>query len=311
MSTKAELYKLLKANSGRFVSGQEIASRLELSRTAVWKAVRALEEEGFEIESARSQGYRLVSDAYSQLSLSCGLDIPVCFYDEIDSTNNEARRLLSQGREAPFVVAAVRQTGGKGRRGRSFSSDEGGIYLSVVVPAGSSDSIETVTTRTAVALCRTIEGAGLKPAIKWVNDIYVDRRKAVGILCEGVVSMEDGRISEVVIGVGVNFDRAVFPPELENIASSLFPAGSAPVSRTDFACAEVRNILSSLTEENYADEYRRRCFILGQRISVIKPEGEREAEALDVDDRAHLIVRYDDGSVETLSSGEVSTKVLS
>ena len=123
--------------------------------------------------------------------------------------------------------------------------------------------------------------------------------------------MEDGRISEVVIGVGVNFDRAAFPPELENIASSLFPAGSAPVSRTDFACAEVRNILSSLSEENYADEYRRRCFILGQRISVIKPEGEREAEALDVDDRAHLIVRYDDGSVETLSSGEVSTKVLS
>ena len=129
MSTKAELYKLLKANSGRFVSGQEIASRLELSRTAVWKAVRALEEEGFEIESARSQGYRLVSDAYSQLSLSCGLDIPVCFYDEIDSTNNEARRLLSQGTEAPFVVAAVRQTGGKGRRGRSFSEAEAFLLM--------------------------------------------------------------------------------------------------------------------------------------------------------------------------------------
>ena len=232
-------------------------------------------------------------------------------YDEISSTNDEARRLVNSGEKPPFAVVAARQSGGKGRRGRSFSSPEGGVYLSIVIHVRDSMNIEHITTAAALGVARTIDSLGFESRIKWVNDIYLNGKKAVGILCEGVVSMEDFSVSDVVIGIGVNYTTKDFPPELRDIVTSLYPDGKPAMGRAQFAALEIGNVLSSLSDEAYIDEYRKKCFIIGMDVNVITPKGTREARAIDVDDDAHLVVRYSDGSTESLSSGEVTIRPVS
>ena len=250
-------------------------------------------------------------DDYNELSLSRLSPIKVFFHDEISSTNDEARRLVNSGEKPPFAVVAARQSGGKGRRGRSFSSPEGGVYLSIVIHVRDGMNIEHITTAAALGVARTIDSLGFESRIKWVNDIYLNGKKAVGILCEGVVSMEDFSVSDVVIGIGVNYTTKDFPPELRDIVTSLYPDGKTAMGRAQFAALEIGNVLSSLSDEAYIGEYRKKCFIIGMDVNVITPKGTREARAIDVDDDAHLVVRYSDGSTESLSSGEVTIRPVS
>lgn len=310
MSTREEVYRLLSQAEGEaFVSGEEIASTLSLSRAAVWKAVQALEDEGFTIEKVKHHGYRLrSSDLFNEMELSGCMSVPFHFLEKTVSTNNEARRLVLEGEKAPFAVIAKEQTGGRGRRGRGFVSSEGGVYLSLVVKAADVKSVERITTAAAVATADVIDSLGFNSQIKWVNDIYLNGKKAVGILCEGIVSMEDNAVSQVIIGIGVNYETKVFPEEIEDIVTSLYPEGHPPVSRSLFASRLVNQVLKVLKEDDYLDSYRKKCFILGQQINVIKTDSSRAATALDIDSDAHLIVRYEDGSEETLSSGEVTIR---
>ena len=294
-------------DSPQGLSGEVLASERGITRAAIWKTVRSLEEDGAQIESLRGQGYRLKTLPYNQLALSCLLPVPVCFYDDIDSTNSQARRLAGQGMKPPFVVVARTQSGGRGRRGRTFVSADGGIYMSLVVPASSYGNVETLTTRCALGVSDALSSLGFDSAIKWVNDIFVNGRKVVGILCEGVVSLEEMRVEEVVLGIGVNYETALFPSQLDGIAGSLYPDG-APLPKSLFLKELVDSVLRALNEDGYISRYRERCFILGRRINVISSSGTRAATALDVDDNAHLLVRYDDGSEEALSSGEVSIR---
>lgn len=312
MTTLENVYRMLKEGEGNFISGESLASSLGVSRAAVWKAVSALQEKGYEIETKKHHGYRMTPcDDYNELSLSRLSPIKVFFYDEISSTNDEARRLVNSGEKPPFAVVAARQSGGKGRRGRSFSSPEGGVYLSIVIHVRDGMNIEHITTAAALGVARTIDSLGFESRIKWVNDIYLNGKKAVGILCEGVVSMEDFSVSDVVIGIGVNYTTKDFPPELRDIVTSLYPDGKPAMGRARFAALEIGNVLSSLSDEAYIDEYRKKCFIIGMDVNVITPKGTREARAIDVDDDAHLVVRYSDGGTESLSSGEVTIRPVS
>lgn len=309
MTTLENVYRMLKEGEGNFISGESLASSLGISRAAVWKAVSALQEKGYEIETKKHHGYRMTPcDDYNELSLSRLSPLKVFFYDEISSTNDEARRLVNSGEKPPFAVVAARQSGGKGRRGRSFSSPEGGVYLSIVIHMRDGMNIEHITTAAALGVARTIDSLGFESKIKWVNDIYLNGKKAVGILCEGVVSMEDFSVSDVVIGIGVNYTTKDFPPELRDIVTSLYPDGKPAMGRAQFAALEIGNVLSSLSDEAYIDEYRKKCFIIGMDVNVITPKGTREARAIDVDDDAHLVVRYSDGGTESLSSGEVTIR---
>lgn len=309
MTTLENVYRMLKEGEGNFISGESLASSLGVSRAAVWKAISALQEKGYEIETKKHHGYRMTPcDDYNELSLSRLSPVKVFFYDEISSTNDEARRLVNSGEKPPFAVVAARQSGGKGRRGRSFSSPEGGVYLSIVIHVRDGMNIEHITTAAALGVARTIDSLGFESRIKWVNDIYLNGKKAVGILCEGVVSMEDFSVSDVVIGIGVNYTTKDFPPELRDIVTSLYTDGKPAMGRAQFAALEIGNVLSSLSDEAYIDEYRKKCFIIGMDVNVITPKGTREARAIDVDDDAHLVVRYSDGSTESLSSGEVTIR---
>ncbi len=312
MNVKDELLAILLDNQERGISGSELSGRIGCSRMAISKGAAALQKEGYRIEISRGGGYRLDrSDVLSQQVLSRLFSIPVYYRAVCRSTMLEAKDLANRGIEAPFAVVAARQESGRGRLGRSFFSPEGGVYMSIVLPGASIPSPDMLTTAASMAVARAIESlTGFDCAIKWVNDIYVDGRKAVGILTEGIVNMEEGGLDKAIVGIGVNLWQGSepIPPDLEKKMMYLYPDGDSPVTRAELAAAECREVMNILGEE-FIGEYRKRCFIIGCDITVIKNGVSRAARALDVDNRAHLVVRYPDGTEEALSSGEVTLRI--
>ncbi len=311
MNVKDELLSNL-LHSASPLSGTELADRIGCSRMAISKGASALAADGYKISVSRSDGYKLEkSDVLSQQILEHVFNIPAFYFPVCESTMTEAKNLVNRGTSVPFAVVASRQERGRGRLGRSFFSPEGGVYLSIALPGTSIPNPDMLTTAASLAVSRSIEAlTGLECAIKWVNDIYIHGRKAVGILTEGLVNMEEGGLDKAIIGIGVNLQKGdeKVPDELKDKLIYLYPEGNSPVTRSELAARITDEILSVL-DEDFIDEYRSRCFILGSEITVIKNGIGRDAVALDVDDKAGLVVRYSDGSTETLSSGEVTLRI--
>ena len=211
--------------SGELVSGGLIASKLGVSRTAVWKEINSLRAEGYFI-SGLGGGYMLTPNntrlCGEQLRFTTGEN--VVFFDKTVSTNEEIKLIAESGEE--FTVAVAReQTGGKGRMGRKFESPVGGLYFSVLLkPRFSAETCLKITTAAAVAMARAIEKVcGKSAEIKWVNDIYIKQKKVCGILTEGVFDAENGHIKYAVLGVGVNVatPKGGFPEEIRETAGVL------------------------------------------------------------------------------------------
>lgn len=318
---KEDTLRLLLAASGP-LSGQRISRELGVSRAAVWKAVEALREEGYVIHSQPGAGYRLLSspDVLSPGALSRPgqpVGSRVLCLDVTDSTNNECKRLAAQGAESGLVVIAGEQTGGKGRRGRSFLSLPGkGLYLSVLLrPQVSLPEIQQLTAWVSVAVCRATEAlTGLPCQVKWVNDPLLDGKKLCGILCELGVD-DDGRLDYVVVGVGINVSQRAedFGPALSQMATSLGQHMESPPRRSEVAAALITE-LNALWEgfpgkkEFYLEEYRRRCVTTGHAVRLIQNGEEREAYALRINEDFTLHVRLPGGSEEDIFSGEASVR---
>ncbi len=323
MATKDAVLELLKRNRGEYVSGAAAAETLAITRTAVWKAVKALQDEGYEISAATNKGYMLApdSDVISPALIRELLDGVVRPEQiEVDrcvtSTLDIARKLAEQGAPEGTVIIASEQTAGRGRRGRSFYSPPGtGVYISVLLrPVLPAERAVLVTTATAVAACEAIESVtGETAGIKWVNDIFVRGRKVSGILTEASYSMESGSLDYAALGIGLNVypPEGGFPPEIADTAGSIL-GNRQPDARSRIAAEFVKRFLeiyADLDRAGFVDEYRRRSIVLGKRISVISASGSRRAEALDIDGECRLIVRYENGETAALSSGEISIRL--
>lgn len=320
---KDDVLRLLSAASDG-ISGQDMSRELEVSRAAVWKAIEALRAEGYVIDSRPGLGYRLLSSpdllspgALCRPGRSVGNRV-VCL-EVTDSTNNECKRLAAQGAESGLVVIAGEQTGGKGRRGRSFQSLPGkGLYLSVLLrPRVSLSEVQQLTAWCAVAVCRATEAlTGLPCGIKWVNDPLLEGKKLCGILCELGVD-DDGRLDYVVAGMGINVSQTAedFGPELSQVATSLGQHMAAPPRRSAVAAAligELDALYDSFPakKEFYLEEYRRRCATTGREVRLIRGEEEREAFAQRINEDFTLHVRFPDGTEEDIFSGEASVRGL-
>lgn len=315
---------LLRALRGRQepLSGEELSRTLGVSRAAVWKAVNTLRGEGYTIAALPTKGYRLVDapDVLHGAELSDPQRVVGCqviCLDETDSTNDELKRRAMAGAPTGLAATAESQTGGKGRRGRSFQSLKGkGLYLSVLLrPQVPLETVSQLTAWTAVAVCRAIENvSGVQADIKWPNDVLVGGKKLCGILTELGVEAETGSLSYVVVGMGVNVSQtaADFGPELCPIATSLALLGvqarRAALARELLARLDDMNAAFPEGRADYLDEYRRRCVTLGKQVKLVRPVGETMAQALDIDDDFALKVRLDSGEEEIVSSGEVSVR---
>ena len=292
-----------------------MASEIGVSRRARSKAVSSVLEQGHDIEAVKHKGYRLDSknDVFSEESLRAALKdsgITGYYLDETTSTNIDAKRLSSEGVKPPFLVCTPKQNGGRGRLGRRFESPRGGVYFSLVLSGDKIASPSLVTISAAWAISDVMERlTGVETSIKWVNDVYIKDKKAVGILTEGIVNMEEGGLSQVVIGCGVNLKskKEDFSPELQDIVTSFYPSGESSVNRVDVVAQCAKAIIKA-QEIDFLEEYRKKCFVIGKDIYVVRMNEKKPAKALKIDKDGHLVVRYNDGSVESLSSGEVSIR---
>lgn len=320
MGTKEKLLALFEADKGKFFSGEELAARLAVSRTAVWKAVNSLRKEGYEIQAVRNKGYSLSvsTDILSIQGVEKYLNpehsyIELEILSDIGSTNDYLREKAAQGKGEGYAVVAGAQTRGKGRTGRSFYSPaDTGIYLSLLLRPKDCRPAQAVkfTTMAAVAACEAIEKVSHRsPQIKWVNDIYIDGKKVSGILTEASVSLENGSLEYVLLGIGINVypPEKGFPQELRETAGSVFQERKSD-GKNQLTAGFLNRLMEIYTKEEtgeYAEEYRKRSMVLGKRIQILTPEGEKGARALEIDKDCRLLVEYEDGNRELLRAGEI------
>ncbi|MCD7797482.1 MAG: biotin--[acetyl-CoA-carboxylase] ligase [Clostridiales bacterium] len=311
MSLKDDvLYELLSAED--YVSGEELADKYSKSRAAVWKAVHSLKSQGYDISTVTNKGYRLTENnniiSAGTVKSRLGYDADVIYYPSVDSTNNQCRRFLADGRQGTFLVIADEQTAGRGRQGKDFYSPAGtGVYFSLAVNTGASlSSAVTVTTAAAVAVCRAIESiTDLKPGIKWVNDVYVNGKKVCGILTEAVTNFETSTVESVIIGIGINVSTTDFPSNTGNAGS----LGSG-INRSELIAETVNNLMRIIDGDYsmFIDYYRSRSIVIGKKIDFIEKGVSTPATVLSIDERGELEVELDSGEKRVLRSGEISVR---
>lgn len=239
------------------------------------------------------------------------------YFATIDSTNTRARQLALSGASHGTVLIADTQTGGRGRRGRSFHSPAGsGIYMSILLrPNCAPTELMHLTCATAVAACDAVEAsAGFRPGIKWTNDLVFGKRKLAGILTELVLDPQ-GRVSAAIIGIGINCTQQPqdFPSEIRDMAGSLSSVTGRPIDRAQVAAGLIVAMegMSRILLANPASvlsHYRQDCITLGNPIRLIRGDEERFGTALDIDAAGGLVVRFEDGTIQTVTSGEVSVR---
>lgn len=321
MSVKNEVLHILEQYKGENISGQELAKKLGVSRTAVWKAINTLKEEGYFISGVSNKGYSLSlsSDLLSAEGIRAFLNneyknISITVHKSIGSTNTEAKLLSMSNPQHGTVILSEEQTQGRGRMGRDFYSPaESGIYMSIILKPklNIADSV-LITTAVAVAVCISIDKfTNQETKIKWVNDIYVNDKKVCGILTEAVTDVESGTINNVIVGIGLNVKTAFFPNGLNEIAGSIFKSNEDSFVRNQLSAEIINNILTicnKLEDKSFLELYKDRSMIIGEKIRYLKNNQWFEGFAQDIDEYGGLVVFHDDGHKEVLHSGEISVR---
>ncbi len=306
------------------MSGEEISNLLGVSRTAIWKHIQSLKEDGYEIQSVTRQGHRLlaVPDRLYPKEVQEGLTTTsfgqsIVYFDRVSSTNEVAKELAAQGIPEGTVVIAEEQTGGKGRLGRQWVSPHGqGVWLTLILrPQISPMDAPKLTIMAAVAVARAIaQVSSVTPGIKWPNDILYQGRKLAGILTEMSAEMDTVNYAILGIGTNVNISEEAFPEELKNQATSLLKEGGTKVNRAKY----VQSLLGNL-EELYGQllgggfdailaEWRRFSLTIGARVVVTGLKQTMEGLAVDIDETGALILEDTTGQKLKVVAGDVSIR---
>lgn len=318
MPLKERVLAVLEENKGKSVSGSEIAKSVGMTRSAVWKAVKSLRNEGYSICAVTNKGYCLSeeNDFLNEHSIVPNLRTKVLgrkldVFKTVDSTNNFAKSLAQLGAEHGTTVISETQNNGRGRMGRSFYAPTGmGIYMSIVLrPDLSVEHSLLITSCAAVAVADAIaKVSGLECKIKWVNDIYAGNKKLCGILTEASVNVEQGGLEYAIVGIGVNVQNITFPKNISDIATSVKMETGASVSRCVLA-AEILNCLEerleNIKDKSFLDDYRRRSNLIGHKIEVTHNDESEIMDCLGVDELGRLLVRMENGEEKAIMSGTV------
>ncbi len=336
---KAEILSILR-KSNSYVSGQTLCNRLGVSRTAVWKAVQQLKDEGYEIEAVTNKGYRLVQipdvltavELQSQmLSVSDNAVAPdggnsaigshIEALESVDSTNNYAKKIAENGAQHGTLVIAEQQTGGKGRRGRSWVSPKGsGIWMSYILrpqmyPDRASMLTLAAAMATAAGIRKALEAHNLSALcqIKWPNDIVLNGRKIVGILTE--MSAEPDCVNYVVVGIGINVNITNFPEELQKTATSLlletgvsFLRSSIVVDISGYFKQYYHIFMKTHDFSALAEEYNAMLVNCGREVMIDEKNGQLTGTAEGIDAFGRLLVRTASGETKQIIAGEVSVR---
>lgn len=317
---RGKILKVLFENMNEFISGEELSEELGVSRTAIWKHIKKLKEEGYEIESVTKRGHRLMGypDIISKQLVETSIDTKyigkkVVFINEVGSTNDEAKMIAQEEIEGTIVISEI-QTKGRGRRGRNWHSKEGsGIWMSIILkPKISPSEAPFITQIVGAGIIRGFEKLGIDAKIKWPNDIIINDKKVCGILTE--MNMDFDGINYVVAGIGINVNTISFPDDLKEIATSI-KLEKYEVSRLEIIqniLPEIERLYDKFIKDNDKKEViaicKSRSNIIGEKINVIKESATKEAKAIDITSEGNLLVEYEDLSTEEINSGEVSIR---
>lgn len=302
-------------NTDKYISGESMSAELGISRAAIWKHIKKLKEEGYNILSVTNKGYKLegVPDNISVEEINSRLSTDfiarnIKYINSTDSTNNECKRLDDKV-NGTLIISEI-QTAGKGRLGRAWESPYGsGIWMSLLLkPDISIGCVSQITLVAGMAVCKALRNGSM---IKWPNDVVVSSKKLCGILTE--MSAEIERINYVICGIGINVNTEEFPEELQDKATSLLLETGERHNRAEII-ADIMNEFEKLykifAEKGFgaiAAEYKEMCITLNRRVQVIYKNETVLGTAVDVDNSGNLIVETDSGRI-TVSSGEVSVR---
>lgn len=324
---KREVLKALKENKDTFISGEELSSKIGVTRTAVWKHIKLLKEEGYEIESVSRRGYRLVKEPdtldANALEIEMGskrFGNKVHHFDSIDSTNTMAKKMAAEGATEGTIIISEEQIGGRGRLGRNWVSPSGtGIWMSIILRPNIGPTEATkITQITAAATAIAIEKiTGCNLGIKWPNDIIINKKKVCGILTE--MSAELNSVNYIVVGIGINanIDLSDFPEEIRSIATSIKACVGEKICRKDV----VKEILSEFEKlyldfienkniKESIDICKKYSVTVGKQVKIRDREKEMIAEAIDLTEDGQLLIKKESGEIEKVLSGEVSVRGL-
>lgn len=318
---KEKILDLLKGSTD-FLSGQEISEKFGVSRTAVWKAIRQLEDEGYVIEAVRNKGYRLLSESdrlsekrIRQCLHTSWAGSSLLVVDSVDSTNNLAKLRAEEGAEHGFLVVSEQQSAGKGRRGRVWESKKGeGIFMTLLLkPDIEPGNASMLTLVMALAVRSALETVGnLQAQIKWPNDIVCDGKKVCGILTEMSAQMD--YINHIVIGVGINVHNEQFPEEMRHMAVSIYQQTGEHISRAELIAEVMRRFehyyeiyLETQDLQKLVDEYDQHLVNCGRQVQVLDPKRSYTGTAVGITAAGELKIRTEEG-ISLVASGEVSVR---
>lgn len=314
MNLRDKIIFILETNRGSYISGQSIAQSCGVSRNAISKCVNSLKDEGYIIDSVNNLGHRLdpSCDILSESGIRAHLDeeCAVKVFSSIDSTNSEAKRTIDTF-QGDAILASCEQTAGRGRRGRSFySPNGGGLYFSCVLhPDVSLSDATAITSAAAVAVCESIaEITSRSPKIKWVNDLFIDGKKVCGILTEAVSDFESGRVQAVIVGIGINLTTEIFPEEIRDIAASV----GVSVNKNALIASifkRLKALCATLPDKSFMELYRDYSLVLGRDINFERNQVKYKAKAVAINDDGSLEVVTENGEKMLLNSGEISIKL--
>ncbi len=319
---KAKILALLRERE-EYVSGQELCQRFGVSRTAVWKAIGQLKKEGYCIEAVKNRGYLLVpeEEVYGRHELESRMDTdwagrPVFYYDELASTNLQAKLDAENGAGEGTLIVADMQTAGRGRKGKGWSSPAGtNVYFPLILkPDYDVEQASMVTLVMGMAVAEGIRATcGVDARIKWPNDIVAGGRKLCGMLAE--MSVEREFIHYVVVGVGINVKEQVFPEEIADTATSLWQECGRKVSRGQLIVnvmkafeARYKVFCGSRSLSGLVEEYNGMLVNKNREVRVLDPKGEFRGVSRGINEKGELLVELEDGSVTAVYAGEVSVR---
>lgn len=319
---KSKILEILR-NKDTYVSGQELSERFGVSRTAVWKAIHQLEEEGYRIEAVPRKGYHMVGtpDVVCKEEILSLLETKwagrnLVYLETVDSTNDLAKKLADQGAPEGTLVVADEQTGGKGRRGRAWCTPKGSAIAMTIVlrPDIRPELASMVTLVMGLSVAKAI--GSLYPVsvgIKWPNDVVVNGKKICGILTE--MSAEMTGIHYLVIGTGINTNVEEFPEEIQSVATSLIKELGEKVNRAELIAACLKYF-----EEYYEkyiaagnlaplkEDYEALLLNRNNKVRVLEPNHEYTGLSLGINEDGELLVEKEDGTVTAVYAGEVSVR---
>lgn len=317
-----QLLELLTERPGEYISGEEISRRLSVSRTAVWKGINRLKEQGYEFDSVTRRGYRIVRlpDRFDEVSLRLQLGKltswgqPLHLLDTIGSTQDLARELAEKGAPEGTLVIAEQQTAGRGRQGRVFHSPAGrGVWMTLLLrPQQPLQYTSQLTLLAAVAICRALRDvSGLDIGIKWPNDLLIGNRKVCGILVESAA--EDGHVRYALGGFGIDVNVALedLPEEVRPLATSLRIERGEPVDRTAVVVAilsELETLYHLYNREGFAPIaalWEASALAIGKVVTVKTLQHTMTGIARGLGENGELLLEQPDGSITPVYSGEV------